>query len=215
MYPIALGSVLALALFIEQMWSTRQARVRPPAFRTRAHALAREGRFAEAEGLCREDGSPLAHIVGAALKERGKPRAEIKEKINEVGRRQVAYLERYVDLLGTIAAVEPLMGLLGTVLGLIQAFQKVQSVAAKGGGVNPSDLAGGIWAALITTAAGLLIAIPTYLGYRFLMARINTLVVDMEGDSLELAELIADAPRQQPTKSLVQNRANHPTEINP
>ena len=191
MYPIVLGSVLALALFLERIWSMRRERVIPPSFRRRVRALVKDGKLSEAEILCQENASSLANIVGAALKEADKPRREIKESVTEVGRREVSILERYVDFLGTIAAVEPLMGLLGTVTGLIRAFQKVEAVAGKGGGVNPGDLAAGIWVALITTAAGLIVAIPAYLGYRYLQARVTSLVVEMEEDSLELADLIA------------------------
>lgn len=191
MYPIVLGSVLALALFLERIWALRRERVIPAAFRGRVRTMVREGKLSEAEVLCQENASSLANIVGAGLKEAGKPRREIKESVTEVGRREVASLERYVDFLGTIAAVEPLMGLLGTVTGLIRAFQKVEAVANKGGGVNPGDLAAGIWVALITTAAGLIVAIPAYLGYRYLQGRVNALIVEMEEDSLELADLIA------------------------
>ncbi len=193
MYPIIAGSVLALALFLERLWSLRRERVIPPDFRTRVRALVRAGKLSEAEVLCQENGSSLAVIIGTGLREAGKTRAEIKEAVNDVGRREVAHLERYVDFLGTIAAVEPLMGLLGTVTGLIRAFQRVEGQALKGGGVNPGDLAGGIWEALITTAAGLVVAIPAYLAYRYLLARITTLLVEMEEDSLEVADLIATA----------------------
>lgn len=192
MYPIVLGSILALALFLERIWSMRRERVIPPPFRGRVRSLVREGKLSEAEVLCQENASSLANIVGAALKESNKSRGEIKEVVNEVGRREVATLERYVEFLGTIAAVEPLMGLLGTVTGLIRAFQRVEALADKGGGVNPGALAAGIWEALITTAAGLVVAIPAYLGYRYLQARVTSLVVEMEEDSMELAELIAE-----------------------
>lgn len=194
MYPILAGSVLALALFLERLWSLRREKVIPPDFRSRVRALVRAGKLSEAEVLCQENASSLAIIIGTGLKEAGKTRAEIKEAVTDVGRREVTHLERFVDFLGTIAAVEPLMGLLGTVTGLIRAFQRVEAQAAKGGGVNPGDLAGGIWEALITTAAGLVVAIPAYLGYRYLQARISTLIVEMEEDSLDVADLIAESP---------------------
>lgn len=196
MYFIIAGSVVALALFLERMWSFRRERVIPPSFRGRIRSLVRDGKLSEAEVLCQENRSSLANIVVAALRAADRPRREIKEMVTDVGRREVTILERYVDFLGTIAAVEPLMGLLGTVTGLIRAFQRVEALAAKGGGVNPGALAAGIWEALITTAAGLIVAIPAYLGYRFLQARVSGLVVEMEEDSLELAELIARSGSQ-------------------
>ena len=145
MYPILAGSVLALALFLERLWALRRDRVIPEDFRKRVRSLVRAGKLSEAEVLCQENASSLAIIIGTGLKEAGKSRAEIMESINDVGRREVTNLERFVDFLGTIAAVEPLMGLLGTVTGLIRAFQRVEAQALKGGGVNPGDLAGGIW----------------------------------------------------------------------
>jgi len=202
MYPILLGSVLALGLFLERTWALRRDRVIPADFRSRVRALVRAGRMAEAKVLCEENGSSLAVIVGAGLKEAGRSRAEVKEAITDVGRREVAHMERFVDLLGTIASVEPLMGLLGTVTGLIRAFQRVEIQAGRGGGVNPGDLAGGIWEALITTSAGLVVAIPAYLGYRYLQGKVQVLLMDLEEDSLDLASLIAEAEAEErPRKS--------------
>jgi len=192
MYPIVLGSVIALALFLERIWALRRDRVTPPAFRRRVRGLVRDGKLSEAGVLCQENGSPLASVLLAALKEAGRPIAAVKEGITEVGRREVAYMERFIEMLGTVAVVEPLMGLLGTVTGLIRAFQRVEQLADKGGGVSPGALAAGIWEALITTAAGLVIAIPAYVGYRYLQGRLNVIVIDMEEDSLEFAEMIAD-----------------------
>ena len=188
MYPILIGSVLALAIFLERLWSLRRERVIPPSFRSRIRALVSAGKLSEAEVLCQENSSSLAVIIAAGLKEAGMPRSEIKEAVTDVGRREVTHLERFVDFLGTLAAVEPLMGLLGTVTGLIRAFQKVEALK---GAVNPSALAGGIWEALITTAAGLVVAIPAYMGYRYLQSRVSNLVVEMEEDSLDIARLIA------------------------
>ena len=198
MYPILLGSVLALGVFLERLWSLRRERVIPSSFRARVRALLRAGKLSEAEVLCQENSSSLAAIIDAALKEAGKPRREIKEAVTDVGRREVTHLERFVDLLGTIAAVEPLMGLLGTVTGLIRAFQKVEALKDT---VNPSALAGGIWEALITTAAGLIVAIPAYIGYRYLQSRVSQLVVDMEEDSLDIAKLIASKNGQEKVRA--------------
>ncbi len=191
MYPIILGSVLALGLFMERLWALRRERVIPQDFRDRVRALVRAGKLSEAEVLCQENRSSLAHIIGTGLKEAGRSRSELKEAVNDVGRREVTHLEKFVDFLGTIAAVEPLMGLLGTVTGLIGAFKRVEAQAGRGGSVNPGDLAGGIWEALITTAAGLCVAIPAYLAYRYLQGRVSTLVVEMEEDSMEVVDLIA------------------------
>ena len=191
MVPIIIGSVVGLALFLERLWTLRRERVIPPDFQRRLRTLLRERKLSEAEVLCQENGSALANVVHAGLRHAGEAKSVIKEEVTDVGRREVAHLERYVEFLGTIAAVEPLMGLLGTVTGLIGAFQQVEVLAQKGGGVNPGALAAGIWEALITTAAGLVVAIPAYLGYRYLQARVNTLVVEMEEDALHIADMIS------------------------
>lgn len=191
MWPIVIGSVLALALFLERLWSLRREKVAPEGFRIRIRRLIREEKLSEAEILCQENASALAMVAKAAVKEAGKSRAEIKEVVSEVGRREVSYMERFVDWLGTIAAVEPLMGLLGTVVGLISAFRSVEANVGAGKGVNPGDLAAGIWVAMITTAAGLIVAIPAYIGYRYLQGRVDLLVVEMEEDAMGFADLLA------------------------
>jgi biopolymer transport protein ExbB len=191
MYPIVAGSVLALAIFLERLWSLRRERVLPSGFRDRLRALVKSGKVSEAEVLCQENQSPLANVVAAGLRRAGLPREQVKEAIMEVGRREVVYLEKRVDLLGTVAAVEPLMGLLGTVTGLIQAFRQVQALSARGGAVNPGALAGGIWEALITTAGGLMIGIPAYIGYRYLQSHVDHVVVEIEEESLEVADMLA------------------------
>lgn len=194
MYPIVIGSVFALALFLERLWALRREKVVPSAYRRRVRSLLRQGKVSEAEVLSQENNSAMAAIVSAALREAGQPLGNVKDAAGEVGRREVAHMERFIELLGTIAAVEPLMGLLGTVTGLIRAFQRVESLAAKGGGVSPGALAAGIWEALITTAAGLVIAIPAYVAYRYLQGRLNELAIDMEEEALEVAELVARLP---------------------
>jgi biopolymer transport protein ExbB len=191
MFPIMAGSVLALALFLERLWALRRERVLLTGVLNRVRARVRDGQFNEAEVVCQENGSPLASVIGAGVRRAGQGREGIKEGIMEVGRREVVHMERFVELLGTIATVEPLLGLLGTVTGLIRAFQQVEALAGRGSGVNPSALAGGIWEALITTAAGLTIGIPAYLGYKYLLTRVDHLAVEIEEEALEMADLIA------------------------
>ena len=191
MYPIIIGSIIALALFLERVWALRRDKILPEALRRRLRVLVKEGKLSEAEVLCQEHASPMAVVSMCAIRHAGKEKAFIREEINDVGRREISHLERNVEFLGTIAAAEPLMGLLGTVTGLIGAFQGVETHAAKGQGVNPGILASGIWEALITTAAGLVIAIPAYVGYRYLQGKVNTVVVDLEESALSLADAVA------------------------
>jgi biopolymer transport protein ExbB len=132
----------------------------------------------------------VARVLASGLRHRGKERGLIKEVMEEVGRREATWLERGVGVLGLIANIAPLLGLLGTVTGMIRVFQQVvaQAGADGGGQVNAGALANGIWEALITTAAGLAVAIPTFVMYKFLTGRIDAFLVELEERSLDLAE---------------------------
>lgn len=197
MVPIGLVSVLALGLFLERMWTLRRSRVFSPTFVDRVRALLRGNKRAEALVLCERDGSAMALILATGLMHAGKSRDRLKELMEERGRLESGRLDRFVEGLGTIAAIAPLLGLLGTVLGMVDLFKVVEE-QAKGGtvGVNPSLLAGGIWKALITTVAGLTVAIPTFVGYKFLNQRINRLVLDMEEVGMEFLDELALAPTE-------------------
>ena len=130
--------------------------------------------------------SPLGQILAAGLANRQAERDIVKESIEDSGRHVVHELERYLGTLGTIAAISPLLGLLGTVIGMINVF----TVITSNGVGNPSALAGGISQALITTAAGLIVAIPALIGYRYLRGRIDGLVVEMEKEAMKLLETV-------------------------
>jgi len=131
-------------------------------------------------------GSALGQILAAGLINRDYERAIMKDSIEETGRHVVHELQRYLDTLGTVAAISPLLGLLGTVIGMVKVFA---AITTHGVG-NPTVLAGGIAEALITTAAGLTVAIPALIGYRFYSSRVDTLVVDMEKEAIKLVEAL-------------------------
>lgn len=185
MVPILLGSVLALTIIIERFWMLQRSRVFPPAFLSRMDDMVRRGQRSEALSACRENDSTVARILAEGLKNSHRTRGEITEALEVVGRSESASLSRWVGALGAIAALEPLMGLLGTVLGLIDAFREVESLKVVG---NPSVVAAGVWTALITTAAGLTIAIPTYAFYRYFRARVSNMVLDMEQSAFHLVQ---------------------------
>ncbi len=128
----------------------------------------------------------MANIIVAGIRNFGKRREIVKESIEEIGRREAAILERYINVVGTIAAIAPLLGLLGTVFGMIKAFDVI-SIQGVG---NPSSLAGGISEALITTAAGLVVAIPTFVLYRYLANKADALIVEMEEHSIRMVDLL-------------------------
>ena len=182
MAPIILCSIAAMAIIIERLWSLQPERVVPK------DLVAHAWNWVLAEELTDErirwlrEGSPLGRILAAGLASRDLDRELMKESIEEVGRHVIHELERYLNTLGTIAAIAPLLGLLGTVIGMIKVFAVV---TAHGVG-EPGVLAGGISEALITTAAGLTVAIPSLLFHRVLRGRVDALMVTMEQEALRL-----------------------------
>lgn len=186
MIPIALCSIIALAIFLERLWSLRRSRVIPRDFLIEIEDLIRREKIPEAITRCRKDNSSMANIIVAGIRNFGKRREIVKESIEEIGRREAATLERYINVVGTISAIAPLLGLLGTVFGMIKAFNVI-SIQGVG---NPSSLAGGISEALITTAAGLVVAIPTFVLYRYLANKADDLIVEMEEHSIRMVDLL-------------------------
>jgi biopolymer transport protein ExbB len=197
MVPILLCSVLALAIFLERLWALRRVRVLPEVFLQKATRLIHTRDFDKARDLCERSDSSMARVLAGGLRHAGKDRAFLKEIMEEVGRREATWLERGIGVLGMIANIAPLLGLLGTVTGMIRVFQQVvaQAGADGGGQVNAGALANGIWEALITTAAGLAVAIPTFVMFKILTGRIDALLVELEERSLDLAEsMVGGAP---------------------
>ncbi len=186
MIPIALCSIIALAIFLERLWSLRKSKVIPRDFLIEIEDLIRREKIPEAITRCRKDNSSMANIIVAGIRNFGKRREIVKESIEEIGRREAATLERYINVVGTISAIAPLLGLLGTVFGMIKAFNVI-SIQGVG---NPSSLAGGISEALITTAAGLVVAIPTFVLYRYLANKADDLIVEMEEHSIRMVDLL-------------------------
>jgi biopolymer transport protein ExbB len=194
MYPILLASVVGMAIIVERFWSLQTNRVAPDNLVAQVWQWLRAGSLDERRMQALRSGSPLGRILAAGLANRSHDRVIIKESIEEAGRHVVHELERYLNTLGTIAAISPLMGLLGTVFGMIKMFAALKTH----GGGDPSALAGGIAEALITTAAGLMVAIPALYFYRYLRGRVDTIVITMEQESLKLVEVLhgerEDAP---------------------
>ncbi len=187
MVPIILCSVLALAISAERAWALQKRRICP------SHLLAQIWSWIKKNELNKEKikqlqaGSPLGRILAAGLINRNHDRAVMKEAIEETGRHVVVELERFLNTLGTIAVITPLLGLLGTVIGMIKVFT---AITLQGVG-NATDLAGGISEALITTAAGMVVAIPSLIFYRYFQRKVDELVISMEHESLKLVEVLA------------------------
>ena len=186
MLPIVVCSIIAAAIILERLWSLQPKRVLPINLAVQVREWVHNDQL-DPEHLQRlHESSPLGQMLATGLANRHAPRELIKESIEDVGRHTVHELERYLNALGTIAAISPLMGLLGTVIGMIKVFA---AITASGVG-NPGVLAGGISEALITTAAGLCVAIPALIGYRYLRARVDALVVQMEKETIKFLETV-------------------------
>ncbi len=188
MYPILLCSITALAIFIERLWNLRQAQVIPRDLVSNVEDLIRREKIHEAAMLCQNNRSSLAQIFLVGIKNFGRTREAIKEHLEEVGRQEVASLGRFVEGLGTIAGISTLLGLLGTISGMIKIFSEISNQAV----VNPGSLAGGISEALITTYAGLSVAIPTIVMYKYLQSKSNALILEMERRSIRLVDLLKE-----------------------
>ena len=182
MAPIILCSIAAMAIIVERLWSLQRERVVPEDLVARAWRWVMTEELTDERIQALREGSPLGRVLAAGLDSRDLDRELMKESVEEVGRHVVHELERYLNALGTIAAITPLLGLLGTVIGMIKVFAVI---TAQGVG-EPRLLAGGISEALITTAAGLTVAIPSLLFHRVLRGRVDALVVTMEKEALRM-----------------------------
>jgi biopolymer transport protein ExbB len=187
MIPIAICSVLALMIIIERLWSLRRHRIfRFDILEVIEHLL-RERKIPEATTLCKRHEAPMTRLILVALLNSDRPKAEIKELIEDHGRQEVPALERYLTTLGTIASISPFLGLLGTVVGLLRVFE---AIGQANGVTNATILSAGIHNALITTVAGLCVAIPSLVAYNYFARRAESLVLEVERISLRMLNIL-------------------------
>ncbi len=187
MYLILAGSVIGLGVFLERLYHLHRAQINTESFMVEIRSLVRQGEIEAAVDFCRRTPGPVAHILAAGLTRHSRIRSEIREAIEDAGIQEVSRLEKNLVVLATLAHISPLLGLLGTVLGMIRAFMTIEEMQ---GVVNPSDLAGGIWEALLTTVFGLLVAIAAYIAYNYLVARVGKMVLDMETSATGVVNLL-------------------------
>jgi biopolymer transport protein ExbB len=198
MVPILICSAVALAIILERFWSLRRAAVVPAGLGDEVREWARTRKLDPEHLNALRTNSPLGELLASALSVRNRPREIIKERVEDTGRHVVHKLERFLNTLGTIALIGPLLGLLGTVFGLIKMFFAVM-ISGVG---DPMKMAGGIGEALVCTAAGLCVAIPAYVFHRYFRGRVSDLVVDMERQVFLLTdELTALGETGAPTTS--------------
>lgn len=186
MIPILLCSVIAVAIILERLWTLRRKKVIPAKLLTGIWNLLNNNALTEQHIVEIEKGSMVGKVLAAGLINRHLSRDMVRESIEETGRHVVHEMERFLDALGTISTITPLLGLLGTVIGMIRVFTAITVVGVG----DPAQLAGGISEALITTAAGLSVAIPSLIFHRHLKRRIDELVVAMEQEAMKLVEFL-------------------------
>jgi len=206
LYPILISSFILLLFVFERLISLRRRRVIPKPFvRKFLHQL-REGNINQEEALemCVQNGSPVATVFAGAVQKWGRPAVEVEQAIIDSGERVTGGLRRYLRLINGVATVAPLLGLLGTVVGMIQAFNDIATADAMG---KPELLAAGIGQALITTASGLTVAIPALIAYMFFLSRVDRLVMDIDVVAQDVVAEISAESQHKPKKSPRKNAA--------
>jgi len=191
MYLIILSSVLAFGVVIERVYHLNRAKVDAEKFMDGILNVLKRNKVIEAIELCNNTPGPIAHIVKAGILKHDRSKPEIKEAVDEAAQLEIPRLGKHLPILATVAHIAPLLGLLGTVTGMIKSFQIIQQKALNMAPVNPGDLAGGIWEALLATLAGLAVAIPTYVAYNYLVSQVDGIVYDMERSATDLVNLLS------------------------
>lgn len=191
MSPIILCSVFSVAIILERIFFYLSIRTDKSAPLSQIMDLTKKGEITEAIELCQKKSFYATNILKAGLSQNQKPKKAIEEAMENASLYEVPKLEKNLNFLGTIAHISPLLGLLGTVIGMVSCFYTIEQVTQTAGMVNPTDLAGGIWTALITTAAGLSVAIPTYIMYNYFIHKVRLLTLVAERASTELLEILS------------------------
>ncbi len=192
MWPILLCSVVALALIIEKFWFLHRIRINTQDFLGKIIDKIKRHQIKEALQLCEEVKNPLSAVLKAGILKYDRPRDQIQQAIEDSSLYEVPKLEKNLAMLATLAHISPLLGLLGTVTGMVRCFQTIQAKATTFRPVSPGDLAGGIWEALLTTVAGLIVAIPAFVAYNYLVSRVNVFLLEMEKASTELVNFLTE-----------------------
>jgi len=192
MWPILLCSILALGIIIDRFWFLNSIKIDTKRFLEALFDDIKKNKIKAALDLCEANRqAPVANVVKAGILKYDASRDEIKEAMEDVSLYEVPKLERRLSMLATIAHISPLLGLLGTVTGMVRCFQTIQIKSASLNPVNPGDLAGGIWEALLTTVAGLMVAIPAFFAYNILVSNVNNFVLGMERAATELVNFLS------------------------
>lgn len=188
-WVIVFASAVAIAVFVERVLHYHRAQINSMEFLNGVRNVLKRENVVEALSICDATPGPVARLVKVAILNRDRGREGVREALEEAGLVEVPPLEEKLNLLATIAQIAPLLGLLGTALGFIRVFSRLQNQGAM---ANVQQLSGGIWEALICTAAGLAVAIPCYAAYNYLVSRVNAIVLDMEKAATEIVNIVTE-----------------------
>ena len=191
-WVIVFASAVAIAVFVERVLHYHRAQINSMEFLNGVRNVLKRENVVEALSICDATPGPVARLVKVAILNRDRGREGVREALEEAGLVEVPPLEEKLNLLATIAQIAPLLGLLGTALGFIRVFSKLQN---QGTMANVQQLSGGVWEALICTAAGLAVAIPCYAAYNYLVSRVNAIVLDMEKAATEIVNIVTEVPK--------------------
>ena len=196
MYPILLCSIIGVAIIIDKFVVLHKSKVNVAAFMIKLRGLLKKHDVAGAIAFCNGEKTPAANIVKRGLKKIRFGHQRVKESLEDAGRQEITKLEKGLSTLATISGIAPMLGFLGTVTGMVSAFQTIQDLM---GAANPSDLAGGIWEALITTVFGLVVGIPALAFYNFFTEKIKKLIADIEVISSDLIDIVEESANSKKT----------------
>ena len=194
MWPILLCSIIGLAVVIDRYIVIRKAKINVPAFMVRIRGFIKKKDISGAVSYCMEEKSPIANVVRKGLKKYKLGHERVKESIENAGSQEVSKLEKGLPILASVSGIAPLLGFLGTVTGMISAFMRIEDLQ---GSANPSDLAGGIWEALITTAFGLIVGIPALALYNYFVSAVKKLVGEIEMVANDVVDVVQDTSTAQ------------------
>jgi biopolymer transport protein ExbB len=192
MWPILLCSVYALGIILEKIWFLHKITIDTQDFLNKIIDKMKRHQIKEALKDCDETKGPVSGILKAGILKYDRSREQIKEAIQDASLYETPRLEKNLTALATIAHISPLLGLLGTVTGMVRCFQTIQFKTTSAHPVTPGDLAGGIWEALLTTVFGLIVAIPTFVAYNYLVSRVNGFILEMEKAATELVNFLTE-----------------------
>ena len=190
MWPILACSIVAIAVFAERFFYLHRATIHVGEFLKGLSNLIQRRNFAEALHESAGTPGPVARVIHAAVLRHDMPRSDLREIVQEAGQLEVPKLERFLGVLATLAFLAPLLGMVGTVAGMIEAFG---TIASHGGYATVTELSSGVYKSLLTTAAGLVVATPTFVAYSYLSARVNTMLHEMERAGIEIVHLLKDS----------------------